>query len=1505
MQQQSQTNMTSIYATTPAATQMENANQPLSLQETARRCLRTLEERAEALQHEFDMKILNDNVDEELSVKLDKAWDTYKKYKLNAASRYPLDAAFSEQVPKGTDSVVPKALRFGEMPCLMAYREKAREPHGEVYHNVKDFVTHLEDYCLGQSLDLNLMHSKCLPLLLGKSYKSYVTTMTESVGGVENVSWPMIKQWLFEFVDTPKQRIKNIKAVANLTPNDGETAESFSSRMLNVWDSVDMTKVTVAEYTMMLQMLNMPMTWSQRMAEAINNAPEEFKKKTYPEMVALFNSLDLRPDSKKRKQEAFSFASGKKSKNMSFSAMNGNKTFHLPLCQKGCGQRYTPGHNETCPNKPKGKFENKKFSRAAVRTQAQQDAESITDLLLEPMEIFDDKLECKKHYKKKEENLSRLEGEVNVPIYIENIPVLAFVDTGANFSSLNKAFCLQNKIPIFKHTNSSQEEIMLANANTVARSYGHTAKLELKYNDNLYTFRFDVMDLMFDKPMSIGTDLMKLLGIGITGLAISWDVPNREEEESPFKDVPEPNEDPFGSKEDRQFFHNFISESLKANEKIPTNTFCTHPDAVVYLDTPDDAAGYRSQYPIADTLKPKVQETVEKWLRDGVITEVPSNVDNKWNSPLTLAPKKDSSGNYTDKRPCLDPRHINKYLKEDKFPLPKINEIFKKLQGANVFTTLDLTNAFHRFPINEPDQHKTAFTSVDGKQYMFKGCPFGLKPISSKFQRVMSKLFTKATFKNFVSTFVDDIVIYSKDMEEHAKHTKMVIDELTSVNLILNPKKCHFAQKTIYLLGFCVSTNGCTYLDPRKVTNTMDWPTPRTGKDIQRFLGLVNYFRDYIPKISVLTAPLNGLRNVPGKLGDLWTHKQNEAFENIKEALAHSPVLQPPNLDMPFHVATDASDVGIGAVLYQVDQDKKINHIGFMARSLSKSERNYGTTKRELLAIVFALNKFHQYLWGRHFTLHTDHKALVYIHTQKGLNAMLNKWLDTLLDYDFTIEHLPGMDNVLPDSLSRLFPVAKELVGGNLDKVKSSGYLSKEKVTRAASIAYLKENKMEPPTEKEKQELLEKAHLFGHFGAEAIVKAIHNNGVHWPKMIDQAIALVKACPQCQKFNIVKTGYNPHRPVHAKLPGDHWAIDLAGPLPTTDRKNKYLLVMIDICTRFVILRPLQDKTAESVVQALIPVFCDFGIPRIVQSDNGKEFANQVMQRFKQKAGFDHRLITPYYPQSNGAAERTVGTVMNAIKKVVEGASSEWDLYIYSVQLAVNSKVSKRLNTPPFNIMFGRKLNDFKKYDSKSDKMNNLTQKEVNERLKELQEVIFPAFEEKTQQAINVQKSKFDKKHAQRDLPEGSYVRLMVKPNFRSKMDPIYEGPYKVVRKTQAGTYVLKDTTGENMPKSYPVSQLKPVIEKAGNEKVTFEVEAIVAHKTDPKTNKYIYRVKWLEYDSTYNTWEPAENFYSQKVIEEYWNKIREVPEDTQVKRSLKRKYQTRGQTNKRTRGSKKK
>lgn len=429
------------------------------------------------------------------------------------------------------------------------------------------------------------------------------------------------------------------------------------------------------------------------------------------------------------------------------------------------------------------------------------------------------------------------------------------------------------------------------------------------------------------------------------------------------------------------------------------------------------------------------------------------------------------------------------------------------------------------------------------------------------------------------------------------------------------------------------------------------------------------------------------LRLMTGNITHLWTTAHSNAFVTLQEILKRAPLLRYPDLRHPFSVATDASNVGIGAVLYQVINGET-HHIAFMARALSKSERNYSTTKRELLAIVYALDKFHKYLWGNHFTLYTDHRALTYLHTQRVANPMMINWLDLLLQYNFDIIHLPGLDNILPDQLSRLFPSGKELEEGIESNI----------VTRAMDVQHTEEDldDMIQPPEEERKNILEQQHLFGHFGANAMVQALHSNGIHWPNINREAADIVKRCTECQKFNIVKKGYHPLRPIHAFLPADHWAIDLAGPFRPTFRNNTYLLVMIDLCTRFCVLRAIPNKQSDTIAMTLIQVFGDFGFPRYLQSDNGKEFVNTLVSKLAETTGFDHRLVIPYHPRANGVAERWVQTSVKTLKKLIKGSIKDWDLFVPSVQLAINAKVSSRHDTSPYALMFVRKMNTFSDY-----------------------------------------------------------------------------------------------------------------------------------------------------------------------------------------------------------------
>jgi hypothetical protein len=342
----------------------------------------------------------------------------------------------------------------------------------------------------------------------------------------------------------------------------------------------------------------------------------------------------------------------------------------------------------------------------------------------------------------------------------------------------------------------------------------------------------------------------------------------------------------------------------------------------------------------------------------------------------------------------------------------------------------------------------------------------------------------------------------------------------------------------------------------------------------------VNYWRDNIPLLSALTAPLDKLRGVKD-LTDVWTTEADKAYHRIIEIRKKGTYLHHADFEHPFYGASDASGTGIGGCVYQIIEGET-RYIVFYSRSLSKSERNYSATKRELLGMIWTIKKGHSYFWGRHFTFYTDHAALTYYQTQKQLNAMLVGWLDSLLVYNFTIIHKPGILNILPDALSRLYPAKnlaycqtghKEEVSVRTAQIEEiidlTGKEEEDKIPSFIGPRLPPDKEMVNEDtvtgEEEQKELILKAHLVGHFGADAIVHHLHNDGHKWKYMRKQALQCVSACPKCQKYNIQRHGFRPEtKSIVAELPGDHYAIDLAGLMPTTERGNNFLFVCIDIC-----------------------------------------------------------------------------------------------------------------------------------------------------------------------------------------------------------------------------------------------------------------------------------------------------------------------------------------------------
>ncbi|KAD3067306.1 hypothetical protein E3N88_35186 [Mikania micrantha] len=375
-----------------------------------------------------------------------------------------------------------------------------------------------------------------------------------------------------------------------------------------------------------------------------------------------------------------------------------------------------------------------------------------------------------------------------------------------------------------------------------------------------------------------------------------------------------------------------------------------------------------------------------------------------WGAPILFVKKKDGSF-----RMCIDYRELNKLTIKNRYPLPRIDDLFDQLQGATYFSKIDLRSGYHQLRVHEDDVPKTAFRTRYG-HYEFLVMPFGLTNAPAVFTDLMNRV-CRPYLDKFVIVFIDDILIYSRNQQEHAQHLKLILELLAREKLYAKFSKCEFWLREVQFLGHVVNQNGIQ-VDPSKIQAVKQWETPRTPTKIRQFLGLAGYYRRFIKNFSKIALPLTTLtqKNQPF----IWDSQQEEAFQLLKHKLCNAPILALPEGTDNFTVYCDASRQGLGCVLMQNDKV-----IAYASRQLKVHEKNYTTHDLELGAVVFALKIWRHYLYGTKCTIYTDHKSLQHILDQKMLNTRQRRWVELLNDYDCEIRYHPGKANVVADALSR------------------------------------------------------------------------------------------------------------------------------------------------------------------------------------------------------------------------------------------------------------------------------------------------------------------------------------------------------------------------------------------------------------------------------------------------------------------------------------------------------
>ncbi|KAG2230137.1 hypothetical protein INT48_001479 [Thamnidium elegans] len=1004
-------------------------------------------------------------------------------------------------------------------------------------------------------------------------------------------------------------------------------------------------------------------------------------------------------------------------------------------------------------------------------------------------------------------------------ITINNEKLVSMLDTGATVSLINKTYDFEDKT-VFDDIIPAEGRLSFVIKDAFAMRIGKTKPLEVNYRGkDVFHHSFEIVEMPDNKiPILIGRDLIPKLGIYIENIAYNF---NEKEEviynESVDDTLYKPNESKACSEKEYEAFMESMKPYLKANENINVHELCPLKEAVVYLNTPPHQTSFSRPYPIAYSLLPVVREQIKKWLDDRTI-ELAS--PSSFNSPLTLVPKPTGVDGKKKWRVCLDTRKINNLLENvSNVNTPLIEDIFHSVRDSKIFSVFDISGAFHRLEINEKDRHKLSFT-FEGKTFRHRGACFGLKSLSGIFQNVMETIF--ADMKEFTCIYIDDLVCHSKNLKDHEIHCQRVIEALTTYKLPLNQEKMHLARSAVYLLGFCISEQGKS-IDPRRLTNIDSWEKPTNAKQMMKFCGWVSYMRGHLPNASALTAPLDHLRYSTEKVFK-WTPQMDEHYQSIIDIIKQNIVLSHPDLNHEFSLSVDASSYSVGSCIFQefVDKEKgtkTIKYIGFASKALSSSQRSYSVTKKELLALTTGLTKFYKFLHGdRPFKCYTDHRSLSYLFTTKHMSMMMLRYMEVILSFpNMKVIWIPGVENVMSDKLSRLFPTDQDKIpyekeeknmfpqifnhefNGdiNLERIPNfSQYYcdTNDAQTKPENIHnnvritswiiknihnILDENMTEVdpnenfqinyvqnmdesyiiPDEKDRKEILENAHNFGHGGSEAIIQRIRKDeGMNWPHIIKDALEIVKQCKLCHKVQVSKKGYNPLKPLYCYTVGFHFQVDLCGPFPVTTSNNTYILVLLDIATRFVVLRPIPDKSAKTVAKELISIFSLIGYPRILNSDRGTEWKNKILDLICEAMKIDKRLSLAYFASSNGGAERFVQSCKKLLSKLIQGVpEDDWDLEVNSVQLMMNCKVSKRLNTSPFNLMFARKMsNEYPLFNDPDDGLEPMDNDELLKRIEYMSDVVFPAIKERTEIYNKMMKNQFDKKHRLVDFPIGSFV-----------------------------------------------------------------------------------------------------------------------------------------------------
>jgi hypothetical protein len=840
--------------------------------------------------------------------------------------------------------------------------------------------------------------------------------------------------------------------------------------------------------------------------------------------------------------------------------------------------------------------------------------------------------------------------------------------------------------------------------------------------------------------------------------------------------------------------------------------------------------------PVPFAMRHAVKAQIQEMIRDDILELSQSDILN----PLTVVPREGKK-----LRICVDARKVNQFTVPDYERTPPLQELLQRFEGAKFITSLDLNSAFLQIPLHKDSRKYTAFL-YDSVVYQYKRVPYGFKNSLPAFMRALRLALGEGN-ETFVLAYVDDILVYSKTFTEHVRHLDIVVKKLTQAGFTLNADKCKFCIKEIKFLGHVISQAGVA-ADPTRINAILNYPRPRNQKQLRQFLGTCNFHNRFILKYSEYVAPLLSLLKKGTKW--TWTPEKEQAFRVLRNQFANSIQLAHPREDLPFEIYTDASKVGISAILSQKNETEEIAIISTASRVLTEVERRYSVCEQELLAVVYAIKKFRIYIACHPVTIYSDNKALSFLRKCNLTSDRVTRWIMFLQGYNLQIKHISGTKNCFADILSRNpadmtleqqrslnykqeVLVAKIDLGTNKEILKQLKELprlqqedpclqkirdeiqtnpTQEKYSVQQGMLCLKDLNKYPywrimlPKRLEIPVFKYIHYSLGHLGTDKCLNQIA--AMFYIKNLGRKLRkFIASCDICQKVKhpnrSVKVTPLSHVP---KNPGELVAVDLYGPLPTGRGGVKHLFVCLEVFSKHVALYPLKAATTRGCLRKITDHYIERVIkPKIILSDHGSQFTSTMWKETLENLGIEVRYSPIRHPESN-PAERVMKELGKFFRIYCNETHKQWPELVGNIQDWLNQTVCQTTGYKPIELL---------EVGSNRRIFAELIRKLPDQPRKEELPI-------KILKAYNKIKEKAEKRKNQRKkgrfewTPQvGDLVLVRGQPTSDAvrgiigKFQRAYEGPFIVGERINSGLYKLKTELGENKG-LFHISHLKPYI-----------------------------------------------------------------------------------------------